>query len=111
MTDHLTGDCMDKTKSDLAKIELLVLDVDGVLTDGKLIINADGTETKAFNSLDGHGIRLWKRAGLKVAFLSGRFSVPTDLRAKQLDIDYCFQDCHHKLAVLKKLLEESGMKY
>ena len=51
---------------DLTKIQLLALDVDGVLTDGTLVINADGSETKFFNSLDGHGIKMWQRAGLKV---------------------------------------------
>ena len=57
-------------------IQMLVLDVDGVLTDGTLIINANGGESKCFNSLDGHGIKMWQRAGLKVALLSGRASEP-----------------------------------
>jgi 3-deoxy-D-manno-octulosonate 8-phosphate phosphatase (KDO 8-P phosphatase) len=90
----------------LADIKLLVLDVDGVLTDGSIIINLDGSETKMFNVVDGHGIKMWKRAGLKVAFLSGRFSQPTDHRAKQLDIDYCMQDCKEKLPALKKMLSD-----
>ena len=77
---------------DLTKIQLLALDVDGVLTDGTLVINADGSESKFFNSLDGHGIRMWQRAGLKVALISGRASVPTELRAEQLQIEYVFQD-------------------
>ena len=59
---------MKKSKADLSKIKLLILDVDGVLTDGTIVINDDGTETKFFSVLDGHGIRMWKRAGLKVAF-------------------------------------------
>ena len=96
------------TKANLADIQLLVLDVDGVLTDRTLIINGDGSESKSFNALDGHGIRLWRRAGLKVAFLSGRLSEPTERRAKQLEVDYCLQDCHNKLDTLKKLLAESG---
>lgn len=49
-----------------AEIQLLVLDVDGVLTDGTLVINADGSESKFFNSLDGHGVKMWQRAGLLV---------------------------------------------
>ena len=96
-------------KTDLADIELLVLDVDGVLTDGTLIINADGSEGKCFNTLDGHGIRMWKRAALKVAFLSGRDSAPTKYRAQQLEIDYCLQDCHNKLPALKQLVEQMGI--
>jgi len=59
---------MSGKNTNLAEIKLLVLDVDGVLTDGTLIVNSDGSESKNFNVLDGHGIRLWKRAGLKVAF-------------------------------------------
>jgi 3-deoxy-D-manno-octulosonate 8-phosphate phosphatase (KDO 8-P phosphatase) len=96
-------------KINLADIELLAMDVDGVLTDGTLIINADGTESKSFNSLDGHGIRLWQRAGLKAALISGRASEPTEIRAKQLQIEYVFQDCHHKLSVFKELIERLGL--
>ena len=90
----------------LSDIQLLVLDVDGVLTDGNLIINADGSESKAFSVFDGQGIWLWKRAGLKVAFLSGRVSEPTKHRARQLEIDYCLQDCLDKLDAIKKLLRQ-----
>lgn len=90
----------------LEGIKLLVLDVDGVLTDGTVVVNADGGESKFFNVLDGHGIRLWKRAGLKVAFLSGRKSEPTRRRAEQLEVDFCIEDCHDKLSVLQKLADE-----
>ncbi len=95
--------------ANLADIQLLALDVDGVLTDGTVIINGDGSESKFFNVLDGHGIRMWQRAGLKVAFLSGRTSEPTKYRAEQLQIDYCIQDCFDKLPALKKLLEQLGL--
>jgi len=93
----------------LANIQLLVVDVDGVLTDGSLIINPDGSESKSFSTLDGHGLRLWRRAGLKVAFLSGRVSGPTQYRAQQLGIDYCLQDCHDKLSSLEQLLKQTGL--
>ena len=93
----------------LANIQLLVVDVDGVLTDGSLIINPDGSESKSFSTLDGHGLRLWRRAGLKVAFLSGRVSEPTQYRAQQLGIDYCLQDCHDKLSSLEQLLKQTGL--
>jgi len=96
-----------KSKADLADIEMLVLDIDGVMTDGTLVINEDGGESKRFNSLDGHGIRLWKRAGLKVAFLSGRSCRPVIHRARQLEVDYVLQDCFDKLGELKKLLEQA----
>lgn len=94
---------------DLANIEMLALDVDGVLTDGTLVIHADGSESKCFSSLDGHGIRMWKRAGLDVALISGRASEPTLRRAEQLQIEHVFQDCHYKLPVLEKLLEQTGL--
>ncbi len=99
----------EKPKTNLADIQLLALDVDGVLTDGTVMINGDGSEGKFFNLLDGHGIRMWQRAGLKVAFLSGRFSEATKRRAEQLDIDYCVQDCFEKLPAFKKLLEQAGL--
>ena len=89
---------------DFTKIKLLALDVDGVLTDGKLIINADGSESKCFNSLDGHGLKLWQRAGLKVAVISGRMSKPTECWAKELGISHVFQNCQYKLPIVKKLL-------
>ena len=95
--------------SNLADIKLLVVDVDGVLTDSAIIINADGSESKVFSSLDGHGIRMWQRAGLKVAFLSGRESEPTRQRARQLDVEYCIQNCHNKLPALKELAEKLGL--
>jgi 3-deoxy-D-manno-octulosonate 8-phosphate phosphatase (KDO 8-P phosphatase) len=95
-----------KQKTNLANIRLLVMDVDGVLTNGTVMINVDGSEGKLFNLQDGHGIRMWQKAGLKVALLSGRFSEATKRRAEQLDVDFCLQDCFEKLPVLKKLLED-----
>ena len=100
---------MAEKKQNLEAIKILIVDVDGVLTDGSLIINADGSESKIFNTLDGHGIRMWQRAGLKTAFLSGRMSEATDRRAEQLDIDHVFQDCHHKMETLESFLKESGL--
>ena len=94
---------------DLAKIKILALDVDGVLTDGTLVINADGSETKFFNSLDGHGIKMWQRAGLKVALKSGRATPPTERRAEQLKIEYEYQDCHYKLPVIEQLADQIGL--
>lgn len=95
--------------SNLANIEVLVLDVDGVLTDGTIVVNSDGSESKFFSVLDGHGILLWRRAGLKVAFLSGRLSQPTKHRAEELEVDYVFQDCHDKLDALKEFLSQQGL--
>ena len=101
----------DNLKPNLADIKLLVLDVDGVLTDGRMVVNADGTESRFFNALDGHGIRLWHRAGLKVAFLTGREVEATRHRAEQLEAEYVFQNCFDKLSALKKLLEELRLSH
>lgn len=99
----------EKSQKNLADIELLVLDVDGVLTDGTIVVNADGRESKSFNAQDGHGIRLWRKAGLKVAFLSGRVSEPTTHRAEQLEIDHCLEGCHEKVPALEELLEKMSL--
>jgi len=96
--------------TNLADIQMLVIDVDGVLTDGTIIVNGNGSESKFFSVLDGHGIRLWHRAGLKIAFLSGRKSEPTRYRAEQLEVEYVFEDCHNKLDALKKFLEQEGLQ-
>jgi len=95
--------------ANFADIRVLILDVDGVLTDGTLVIHSDGSESKCFNTLDGHGIKMWRRAGLKVALLSGRASEPTRHRAEQLRIEHVFEDCHDKLPVLEKFLDGLGL--
>lgn len=88
---------------------MLVLDVDGVLTDGTIVVDSRGRESKFFAVLDGHGIKMWKRAGMQTAFLSGRKSAPTKQQAKELAVDYCLDDCKDKLACLRKLLRLSGL--
>lgn len=99
----------EKRRSIAAKIRLLALDVDGVLTDGGILLHHDGTESKRFNLLDGHGIRMWHRAGLKTAFISGRETLATAHRAKQLEVAYVFQNCHEKLPVFESLLQQTGL--
>ncbi|MGE4286823.1 MAG: KdsC family phosphatase [Phycisphaerae bacterium] len=89
----------------LQSIKLLILDVDGVLTDGSIIINNDGVESKKFNVLDGHGVKLWQRAGGRVAIISGRAVKVTGVRAEQLGIDYVYQGCTMKLPVFEQLLD------
>jgi 3-deoxy-D-manno-octulosonate 8-phosphate phosphatase (KDO 8-P phosphatase) len=96
-------------KINLSKIKMLITDVDGVLTDGTIIISADGTESKKFSLLDGHGIKMWHRAGLATAFISGRDTSATSIRARQLNVDYVFQGCKKKLPAFEKLLEKAGL--
>ena len=93
----------------LNAIKMLVLDVDGVLTDGTIVVDSQGMESKFFSVLDGHGIKMWKRAGLTVAFLSGRESPPTAQQAKELAVDFCLQGCIDKYACLLELIQTSGV--
>jgi 3-deoxy-D-manno-octulosonate 8-phosphate phosphatase (KDO 8-P phosphatase) len=88
---------------------MLVLDVDGVLTDGTIVVDDRGRESKFFNALDGHGIKMWKRSGLKTAFLSGRKSPPTQQHAKEYEIDFCLEGRRDKLAGIKELEKMSGL--
>ncbi len=98
-----------RKRVNLNAIKMLVLDVDGVLTDGTIVVDDRGRESKFFNALDGHGIKLWKRAGLKVAFLSGRKSPPTRQHAKEYEIDFCLEGRRDKLAGIKELEKMSGL--
>ena len=98
-----------KPKSDLNDIRLLVLDVDGVLTDGTVILSADGSEA-TLNLHDGHGIKLWHRAGLQTAFISGREAKATTVRAEQLNITYIMQGQMHKLPAFESLLAQADLE-
>jgi 3-deoxy-D-manno-octulosonate 8-phosphate phosphatase (KDO 8-P phosphatase) len=93
----------------LDAIKMLVLDVDGVLTDGTIIVDSRGTESKSFSIIDGHGIKMWKRAGLKIAFLSGRASATTKYQARELAVDFCLNGRRDKLKGLKELIKMSKM--
>ena len=87
----------------LRRITLLVLDVDGVLTDGGLWFDADGRLTKRFDVRDGLGIRLLQQAGLEIAFLSGGQGGATESRARQLGIRHCLVGIRDKPAALRNL--------
>ena len=100
---------MIEHKIDLAKIKMLITDVDGVLTDGTVIINDDGSEGKSFSLLDGHGIKLWRRVGFTVGFISGRASKATTVRAEQLKIDYVEQGAKQKVPVFESMLSKAGL--
>jgi 3-deoxy-D-manno-octulosonate 8-phosphate phosphatase (KDO 8-P phosphatase) len=97
-------------KADLKQIKLLAMDVDGVLTDGTITVGSDGTEFKTFNLLDGHGIRMWRRAGLKTALISGRESAVTKQRADEMEIDFLYQPCQQKLDCFQKLLVDTQLE-
>lgn len=85
-------------------VRLLVLDVDGVLTDGKLYFLADGGEAKAFSTLDGQGIKMLMGSGVNVAIITGRSSSIVERRAENLGIEHVIQGREDKRAALDELL-------
>lgn len=91
---------MKKTKT----IKLIILDVDGVLTDGRIIYDSQGNEYKIFNVQDGYGIELLKKKGIVVAFVSGRSSTVVEKRAHDLGVEDVYQGVNDKNKVLRELL-------
>lgn len=87
-------------------LELIVSDVDGVLTEGSIIFDNEGIELKRFHIRDGLGIKLWRRAGGKFALVTGRNSHIVNLRATELGIDIVRQGTEQKLAALKEILAQ-----
>lgn len=93
----------------MARIELLVLDVDGVLTDGRITFADDGREIKSFHVRDGLAVRLWLDAGKQAAVISGRESPVVARRAHELGITRVVQGSSAKLPALRQLLEQAGL--
>ncbi len=89
-----------------ARLRLMAFDVDGVLTDGSLFYTDEGVEIKAFNTLDGHGLRLLQQAGITVAIITGRRARCVELRAQNLGIRHLFQGVDNKLEIMNSLLSE-----
>lgn len=97
-------------QSQLQYIKLLVLDVDGVLTDGKLHYNAQGECLKVFHVQDGHGIKTLLGQNIQVAIITGRQSAINQMRASELGINYLIQGSKNKLADLQTLLKQLQLK-
>jgi 3-deoxy-D-manno-octulosonate 8-phosphate phosphatase (KDO 8-P phosphatase) len=93
----------------LQKIRLLLLDVDGVMTDGRIIYDDHGVETKAFDVKDGHGLKLLQRAGIRVGIITGRSSAVVDKRAAELGIPLVYQGAKDKLAPFMDILAQTGL--
>lgn len=92
-----------------ARIRLLVLDVDGVLTDGSIVYTDAGEQIKSFHVRDGHGLRLVQQAGLEVALITGRQSAALTHRAENLGLQQVFQGVRDKVAVLQSLQATLGI--
>ncbi len=97
-------------KNRIKKIKALVMDVDGILTNGQIVIDHQGNETKYFDVQDGLGIVLMKKAGYTTAIISARTSLAVTARANDLKIDKVFQDAQPKTNALQTLLKEFGLK-
>jgi 3-deoxy-D-manno-octulosonate 8-phosphate phosphatase (KDO 8-P phosphatase) len=94
----------------LARIQLLVLDVDGVLTDGRLYFTARGETLKVFNVRDGHGIKLLRGSGVAVAAVSGRKSAAVTARMRELRVEHVVQGCIDKVAALDAITAKLGLE-
>ena len=94
----------------IRKIKLLVMDVDGVLTDGRIVIDAEGKELKFFDVQDGFGLVLLRQAGIKTAILSARCAAAVTARVTDLKIDKVCQDAYPKSSAYEGLLSEWGLK-
>lgn len=94
---------------DLSKIKLLLLDVDGVMTDGRIIYDNDGGEAKAFDVKDGHGLKLVQRAGIQVGIITGRQSEVVARRAAELGISLVYQGAKDKSLPFREILEKLSL--
>lgn len=99
----MTPDLLERAR----RIKLLLLDVDGVLTDGKLYFSNSGDELKTFCTLDGHGIKLLQGSGVKVGIITGRTSTLVAKRAKDLGIELLIQGREDKWAALQENMDNS----
>ena len=106
--DHISNDIIAKAQ----KIRFLVLDVDGILTDGSLYFDDKGNEAlKVFNSKDGQGIKLLQQANIKVGIITARNSVMVTRRATELGIEHLIQGRKDKLVALPDLFDDAEIDY
>ncbi len=101
MSDYSSA-LLEKAK----KIRLLIMDVDGVLTDGRLHFSNNGDEIKVFSSVDGLGLVAIQRFGIKLAIITGRSSTVLETRAKHLGIKHLYQGQDNKVLAFNELLEQ-----
>src|SRR6266550_8243292 len=93
-----------------SRVKLLLLDCDGVLTDGRLWLLKDGDEQKAFNTKDGLGLELLRRAGLRAGIITGRTSTALARRAAELGIEFLRQGNEQKIAAFEEILSSAGVE-
>jgi 3-deoxy-D-manno-octulosonate 8-phosphate phosphatase (KDO 8-P phosphatase) len=111
MHDHpLLADASDELLARARAVKLLLFDVDGVLTDGSLFLDNRGEEYKAFNSRDGHGLKMLQRNGVAVGIITGRESQIVAHRTRELGIQHVRQGCADKFPVYEQLIAELGLQ-
>ncbi len=98
------------TLARLRRVRLLLLDADGVLTDGKIVYHDDGQQTLMFNVRDGLGLRLLMEAGIQVGVISGRGSAALDHRCRNLGITMVYRSVRNKVEVLHAILAQTGIE-
>lgn len=105
MFSHIPDHVMQRA----SEIKLLILDVDGVLTSAQLFIDADGSVTKAFNTLDGHGIKMLQQTGVQTAVITARDDGAVAERIRQLGITHYFKGAHDKKVAYETLRGQLGL--
>jgi YrbI family 3-deoxy-D-manno-octulosonate 8-phosphate phosphatase len=108
---HTPANLHDALHERLAQVRLLLVDVDGVLTEGGVTWTNEGIEQKTFHIRDGLGIRLWQRAGGRTGIVTGRASRAVQLRAEELGIGIVRQGVEDKLEITAAILEECGVTW
>jgi 3-deoxy-D-manno-octulosonate 8-phosphate phosphatase (KDO 8-P phosphatase) len=92
-----------------SRIKLLLMDCDGVLTDGRIWLTPDGDEQKGFHARDGQGISIWHRAGYQTGIISGRASSGVERRAHELKIKYIYQYSKNKLIAIEEIVADANV--
>lgn len=98
----------EATRQRAENIRLVAFDVDGVLTDGSLLYNESGEQLKRFNALDGHGLKMLKQSGIKVALITGRSGPIVERRAADLGIALVYQDARDKAQLISNIASDNG---
>ena len=100
---------MQDIQEKAAQIGLVIFDVDGVLTDGSLFLGDDGQEYKAFNSLDGHGMKMLQETGVQIGIITGRSSDVVRIRMESMGIEHVFQGHRDKIPPYEELKAKLGL--
>jgi 3-deoxy-D-manno-octulosonate 8-phosphate phosphatase (KDO 8-P phosphatase) len=98
------------TEQRCENIELILSDVDGVMTDGRIILDSQGIETKRFHIRDGMGVRLWQKAGYRFGLITLRSSHMVKMRAAELGIDIIRQGTEDKLVAIRQIMSEQRLQ-